>query len=565
MKKFYMLFLMTVMFLVGINGVKAESVNIRQDFIKDVWSFHYRNGKVFTFGNLPYNYANNNLVFCIQPDAKVVTNTYNVYNDFTKSGYSNEEKTKMELIAYYGYNYPGHNTLKYYMATQELLWLFSSDERIKWTKGNTDDTEEININNEKNEIQRLVNNHNVLPSFAKQKYNIEGGEELKLTDKNNVLNNYNITSSSIKPIINGNNITIKGDKIEKIKFNITPKYQSNNKQTLIYDDFSIRTQTLASFSNPKFISGEFEVDIDKIPINIYKKDMDTKELITNSGIKIKIKDLNNNTYVGEYEFKDGKINIKLPVGKYQIEEISTVSPYILNNQKIDFEIKNNDGEKNIDFFNKEQKGKINIKKTNEENEKLDNVEFEIYNDKNELVDKLITKDGVATSKELPLGKYILKETKELYGYVKDNKIYNATLDYNNLNKEIVTKDINVVNRKIKCDVTYITTGDNKNINVSFNIYNDKNKLVYSGKTIDGKISIPLTYGNYIIKEINVPNGYKLNNKEVKFTVNDKTCASTLKMDNEKVNMPITTSESNLVYLCLLLFNISGYVFIKKNS
>ena len=28
----------------------------------------------------------------------------------------------LKLITYYGYNYPGHNTDKYYMATQEIIW-----------------------------------------------------------------------------------------------------------------------------------------------------------------------------------------------------------------------------------------------------------------------------------------------------------------------------------------------------------------------------------------------------------------------------------------------------------
>ena len=102
----------------------------------------------------------------------------------------------MELISYYGYGYPGHDSLKYYMATQELIWLYS-DDYVKWMdKYSTNGTlgNQINIDNEKNEILRLVNNHNKLPSFSNISYvqklgdtlKIEG--ELKIPKKNTIPN-----------------------------------------------------------------------------------------------------------------------------------------------------------------------------------------------------------------------------------------------------------------------------------------------------------------------------------------------------------------------------------------
>ena len=100
MKKiFKKIILLGVIFLFGLKGVKAESVFVSQQFIDNVWSFHYRNGSVWTFGNLPYNYANGKLVYCIQPDARITTNNYYVYDRFTMSGYSEEDKRKMELYA----------------------------------------------------------------------------------------------------------------------------------------------------------------------------------------------------------------------------------------------------------------------------------------------------------------------------------------------------------------------------------------------------------------------------------------------------------------------------------
>ena len=54
------------------------------------------------------------------------------------------------------------------MATQELIWLYS-DDYIKWMDKYSSDGSlgnQINIDTEKNEILRLVNSHNNIPSLV---------------------------------------------------------------------------------------------------------------------------------------------------------------------------------------------------------------------------------------------------------------------------------------------------------------------------------------------------------------------------------------------------------------
>ena len=476
MKKIMRLVIMlTVVLLVGIKGVKADTVNIKQQFIDNVWSFHYRNGSVWTFGNLPYNYANGKLVYCIQPDARIATGTYYKYDDFELSGYSNDTKEQMKLISYYGYNYDGHQTLKYYMATQELLWLLSPDERIKWTTGNTDDTPEIDISSEKAEIQRLISLKDAYPTFKGKDYEMEVGSELVLNDTNRLLGRYSIgTNSDIDVSLeNDGRIVIRSDTPGEhiINFNTKRFYDAD---TYIYDNFSTRTQTLAHFGN-----------------------------IEPRNFSIKV----------------------------------TVNP----------------------------KGKININKTDEDNNSLDGVEFEVYNEQDELVDTMVTEKGKATSKELSLGKYYVKESKELYGYEKDDTKYEIDLVKDNSNEKIMYSDLDIINKKILCEITYITTSYDHNIDAKFNIYTKDGTLIYTGKTVNGIISIKLPYGDYIIKEIEVPNGYKLNDKEIRFSVNDITCASTLKVNNEKVIMPVTSTENNIGYLLIVLFDLGGLIFAKKNN
>lgn len=467
--------ILVAVFFVGLKGVKADDLTVTQSFYDDIWSFHYRNGEVWTYGNLPYNSINNRLVYCIQPDARITSSNYSIYTDFTMSGFTEEEKKQMELIAYYGYGYGNNRTTEYYMATQELLWLMTSDERIKWTVGNTDDTEEIDVSAEKNEINRLISKHNVLPSFVNTNQNLVVGEEIELIDTNGVLDNYKITvSNDVNVRTEGNKLYLTVNKVGDYPVTITPKYDNyyGTDKTYIYDDFSTRTQTLASFTRPTLTNRGSFIIRSSANVEINKKDKDTNEVITNEGIKVKIKNEDLDEYLSdEYEFVDGKINIQLPRGNYSIEEISSVTPYSLNTEKLNFKIE----------------------------------------------------------------------------------------------KEDITKSIDLFNEKMKCLITYITMSGNEKIDATFNVYDKNYNLVYSGKTVNGIASIELTYGDYIIKEIEVPNGYILNDKEIKFSVNDNTCKSSMSVNNEKVTIPITSTENNIGYLFILLTNTLGYVFIKKVS
>ena len=54
----------------------------------------------------------------------------------------------MELISYYGYRYDGHDDIKYYIATQDLIWRMYAGAEIRWTKGG-EYGEEIDISKEK--------------------------------------------------------------------------------------------------------------------------------------------------------------------------------------------------------------------------------------------------------------------------------------------------------------------------------------------------------------------------------------------------------------------------------
>ena len=351
MKRFFKTILcLSIMFLFGIKGVSAnvgDHVNLVRQDIDGIWSYHYRNGSMWSYGQLPFRYANGKMVYCIQPDVRISTNDYIIY-DFNRSGYSEDTRRQMELISYYGYKYNNHNDIKYYIATQDLIWRLSPDEDIKWTTGGEYGTT-IDITKEKNEILSLINKHNVLPSFNGSLNDLKVNQSKEFIDTNEVLDNYELECSDNLNIIKENNrliITPSKEGEYTINFIHKKNYDSG---TFLFDNFNTLTQSVAIFGAPTLVNGNMKINAKNVKVNIYKKDKDTKELIYDKGIVIKIKDLINDTYIGEYEFKDGVINIDLPIGKYKLEEIKTSDKYKLN-EGLEFEISDQDNI-DLDFYN----------------------------------------------------------------------------------------------------------------------------------------------------------------------------------------------------------------------
>ena len=472
MKKiFKTLLCLCIISIFGIKGVKAnvgDHVNLEKHEIENVWAYHYRNGEMVTYVNLPFRYADGKLVYCIQPDVRITTNDYIIY-DFNRAGYTDESKRKMELISYYGYRYDGHNDLKYYIATQDLIWELYMHDYIKWTKGG-EFGEEIDISEEKNEILDLINKHNVLPEFNDSINEVKVNETKEFVDSNNVLNNYDIEySGDIEVVKENNRLIITPRKQGEYTINFVHK-KNYDSGTFLYDNFNTLTQSVAIFGAPTLIDGSMKIICNKVDVNINKKDNDTKELIKDLGNKIRIKNLEDNTYIDTYEFNNGKLSLVLKEGNYKIEEVSSSYGYSLN-EGLEFSINKEDTYKEIDFFNK----------------------------------------------------------------------------------------------RVKCEIVVFSISGNIKLDSDFEVYDLEDNLIYKGRTTNGEARFELEYGNYKIKELSVPDGYILNENEISLEVNDKTCASRVTFNNDKVVMPVTSKESNIGYLIILFLDLIGYVFIKKNN
>lgn len=121
-------------------------------------------------------------------------------------------------------------------------------------------------------------------------------------------------------------------------------------------------------------------------------------------------------------------------------------------------------------------------------------------------------NGMSEIKNLPIGKYYIKEAKASYGYELDVNEYTVNLDINNLNE-----NLNVYEKQkekvVKINKVYINKDTNQEINedgVIFEIYKQGESNVYKTLKTDnqGNFKISLPYGTYIFKQKNSKNGYK---------------------------------------------------------
>lgn len=552
MKKIFLILLVIFCSFVKISKVDAST--LEREFIDNVWSFHYRGGKVHTYGQLNIKHIDGKIGYCIQPDANIYDYEYNPIDDWSVSGYDLDAKRKMEYYSYYGYAYPGHQTIRYYMATQELIWLLSPDESIKWTKENYSASEEIDISREKNEILRLVSLHRTIPSFYRSTIRTDVNTELTLTDTNGVLNGFNNDK-----YLSYDNDSIKIN-VKKQRINIRfTKKSLFDYPTYVYTSRDNKSQKVAFFGNPDLYVVDMLIIPSTAKIKINKKDLDTDELIKDSGNIVQIKNVTNDSNVGEYEFINGSIELSLEPGKYSVEEISSSNGYSINDKCMFFEVDLNGNDFSYDFYNEKLKGKIKIKKVDENQNSLEGVVFNIFDNDNNIVDTIVTTSN-EYDESIPLlpGNYYVKEESTLYGYEVDNKIYNANIKI--IDNSIIDKELEIVNEKIKCDFTFIGTDENDNdLNVLYEIYDLNDNLIYSGK----EKNIKLEYGKYYLKQKEVSNGYKLNENVIQFEINDKSCITNIKLVNKKVNMPITSTAVDFISIIIFTLSFICYAFYKK--
>lgn len=355
--------LLIVLMMTSISSVKAA--NITENKISNVFANQTYQGRELS-ASFGYMYANDVIAYCVDPGIPLKIGYYDKTLDF---GYKNIDKTKkerMQLIAYYGYQFPGHNSEKYYFATQALIWETIGSTNVSFTTERNRGGQVIDITKEKKEILDNVNKVLTLPSFVNTK--IEGylGETITLEDSNNSYFNFGYTSTN-KNSYNFNNgkFNIELKELGKGKIKISKKLSSIKESALFY---TAGYQTVVTLGIDVVKEGYIDILVKdpnriKLKVNNYSK-TDNKPIGDSS---FQIKNLDTDSYLefnGQKEFitdENGLIIFPdyINSGNYQLEQIAVNDDYIINPQNIIFYVNEKtptidiDGEKylNINFYN----------------------------------------------------------------------------------------------------------------------------------------------------------------------------------------------------------------------
>ncbi|HDR4727451.1 TPA: isopeptide-forming domain-containing fimbrial protein, partial [Bacillus cereus] len=239
--------------------------------------------------------------------------------------------------------------------------------------------------------------------------------------------------------------------------------------------------------------------------------------------------------------KDGKaISKPLAPGKYILKETKAPEGYQLKETEFEVNV-TGDGIFPIQVENAMvDKGNIEITKVDKENGAvLAGVEFEVQDEKDEVVRKVVTdKDGKANVSDLSVGKYKLVETKSLPGYKKLTEPVPFEIK-KGMTKALAIKVENEQLDKGSVEITKIDKDSQKVLEgVVFEVQDEQGKVVTEVKTDkDGKAKISdLSVGKYKLVETKSLPGYKKLTDPVLFEITKgMTTVLSLKVENEQLD------------------------------
>ena len=354
----------------------------------------------------------------------------------------------------------------------------------------------------------------------------------------------------------------------------------------------------------------------KAKLKIVKQDDETKLPVLLANTEFKVYDLDAkkyveqvttypNTVVHKSYFTDENGYLILPeslkCGNYRIEEVSAPDGYTQNTQYVEIKVDKNtayqmdsvsgDAIITVTYENHPVKGKLVIHKSGEtlksfkkdfvyEETSLEGAEFEIYAAediftpdhqvdeqgnrhviyaKDTLVKTVTTnKNGEAVIKDLPLGKYRVKETKAPAGFVLNPDSQEVAFIYKDQNTPEIEEKLEFSNerQKVELSVEKQDAETGKALKgATFGLYNKEaissgDKVIVKADTLLQEITsnekgkaaftLDLPLGRYYVKELLAPAGYVSSDEILEFdAIYQGQDVKTIKLKSVKKNQPTT--------------------------
>ena len=306
------------------------------------------------------------------------------------------------------------------------------------------------------EIERLIANHYVKPSFNGGNYTYQVGETFTLTDTNNVLSNYDVSVTGANYSIEGNKLTVTPTVSGDINVRLTKRmpYDSEYK---IYSGNEIQNMIVPGTVDP--VVASFKVNAYLSSVDMVKADSITEKAQGQATLKGAVygvyrTDGTEVTRITTDENGYAKSGNVLSYGSYYLQEIRPSEGYYLDKTKYSFDIKGR-AEVSMNVTEDIVENHISILKQYEyvdENTTFLNAEqgikFEIsYPDGRVLKTVTTDKNGYA-SFDLVYGTWKFHQVNTTAGFEKIHDFY-ITVNYDSPKEHYY----NILNNKLSIDIS----------------------------------------------------------------------------------------------------------------
>lgn len=548
--KLALMFFVSVFFMLA-GYTEVSAATLTQTPV-DNW-YYTRRG-----GGKPYMSAQWNLydldgktAYCIEPGVNITTSDYEGAIGWINSSYSDEVNRKIQLYGYYGYNYPGHENLRYRAAAQSLIWEATGGQIIEFWTERYGNGNFINLNAERNEILRLASTHYEVPTFDSDTKDAVIGETTTFTDTKGILSNFDIVKSSDASVsINGNTLSVTPNVVGNITVVLKKKTYTQD-PTIIFVGKDATSQKMGMFGVDDPVLVRVKLNVVGGSLKINKKDLDTKlsKPQGDATFKNAVYELLDENYnfitdlIIDDSFSAKTNKILSPNKIYILREKTASEGYLLDKTEYRFKIDRDNLDIEMDVYEDVIEKTVNIYKVFADGSTTilkgePNVSFEIYlKSTGEYYKTIKTDEKGFVSVKLPYGKWIFKQVSSTSGF---EKVKDFEIVINNDSDEDITKIISNAEIKAKLKLIKVDSESRKILvrdGIKFRIKNlDTGEYVcqnvtYPGQekicvfeTKDGMFITPyvLGYGNYQIEELeeqSIP-GYVWNSVPLKFSIDE---------------------------------------------
>lgn len=548
--KLALMFFVSVFFMLA-GYTEVSAATLTQTPV-DNW-YYTRRG-----GGKPYMSAQWNLydldgktAYCIEPGVNITTSDYEGAIGWINSPYSDEVNRKIQLYGYYGYNYPGHENLRYRAAAQSLIWESTGGQIIEFWTERYGNGNFINLNAERNEILRLASTHYEVPTFDSDTKDAVIGETTTFTDTKGILSNFDVVKSSDASVsINGNTLSVTPNVVGNITVVLKKKTYTQD-PTIIFVGKDATSQKMGMFGVDDPVLVRVKLNVVGGSLKINKKDLDTKlsKPQGDATFKNAVYELLDENYnfitdlIIDDSFGAKTDKILSPNKIYILREKTASEGYLLDKTEYRFKIDRDNLDIEMDVYEDVIEKTVNIYKVFADGSTTilkgePNVSFEIYlKSTGEYYKTIKTDEKGFVSVKLPYGKWIFKQVSSTSGF---EKVKDFEIVINNDSDEDITKIISNAEIKAKLKLIKVDSESRKILvrdGIKFRIKNlDTGEYVcqnvtYPGQkkicvfeTKDGMFITPyvLGYGNYQIEELeeqSIP-GYVWNSVPLKFSIDE---------------------------------------------